>query len=105
MKRLYHFAAAAREISPIGAALVFAVAYLAGLAGNLAALLIAAALFIGLYAARFQGSGSGPLSASIVMPEPTPFEQLTAAGLECSRVEFRKPAPARQPKPQPSARA
>lgn len=41
----------ARSIPPAGAATIFAIAYIAGLLGSVAALFVAAALFVGLFAA------------------------------------------------------
>lgn len=64
---LVSIVAAARSINPMGAAAIFLVAWLAGLAGSLAALFVALALFAGLYGAKTVAS---PIVVQSVPAEP-----------------------------------
>lgn len=85
------------ERSPLTTLTVFLAAYIAAAIGPLAAVVVAA-LLIGIHFARPSSAAvlSSPRSTLIIpgdvqQAERSPFEQLTAAGLECSKVEFRKP--------------
>jgi hypothetical protein len=61
----------ARSLDPKGAAAIFAVAWLAGFAGSLAALLIAVALFAGFYGARVVASANVAAESPAPAAEPS----------------------------------
>lgn len=90
------------ERSPMTTLLVFIAAYVSACIGPLAAVVVAA-LLIGIHFARPSSAAvlSSPRSTLIIpgdvqQAERSPFEQLTAAGLECSQVTFKKPPQRKQ---------
>ena len=101
--RIMFAANSARDLNPIGAAILFAIAWAAGMAGSFAALLIAAALFAGLYLAKISAREIGPpaienppaiVSAEIMPPAAGPSSAITdalSAGLSIRKIEFAGP--------------
>lgn len=107
-----HALDSARSIPPAGAATIFAIAYIAGLLGSIAALFVAAALFVGLFAARLQAAELAParaetstivespqvlIPAAAVHPGPgacgPSIAEAIANGLQIRKIEFSGPAP------------
>lgn len=95
----------ARSIPPAGAATIFAIAYLAGLLGSVAALFVAAALFVGLFAAaraaelapaRAEKLNIVETKAAELLPAAAPSSPIADAianGLTIRKIEFSGPAP------------
>ena len=102
--RLMFAADSARAINPIGAAIIFALAWLAGFAGSFAALLVAAALLGGLYLAKQSAEISAPVNppaAPVIIPAAAvhpssgacgpSISEAIANGLQIRKIEFAGP--------------
>lgn len=98
---------ATRQLDPRAAAFIFALAYVAGLTGSVAVLLIAGALLAGLYGARvavaappivpppFRSEVSAPSQELITAPAGnSPLADALASGLQIKSVQFSLPATA-----------
>lgn len=95
---------AARSVHPGGVAVVFSLAYLAGVVGSIAAPLVVAALLFGLFVARqsnsapYRGEGLRVVDSGDFAPVASPLDSFAAAGLEVNSVTFKKPAASRAKK-------
>ena len=107
--RIVFAANSARDLNPIGAAILFAIAWAAGFAGSFAALLVAAAGFAGLYLAKISARELGPPAienppaAPVIVPESavlpisgacgpsSGIADAIAAGLSIRKIEFAGP--------------
>jgi hypothetical protein len=97
--RLVSAVGSVRSVNPAGAAVIFAVAYLAGAIGSLAVLLIAAALFAGLYSARIAARPAHDDAASLnrdvesarVASGPQLPLAMDCFGLPVSEIKFKAP--------------
>jgi len=94
-----------RTLHPSGALVLFLAAYLAGLAGSVAALAVVAAFLAGLYLVKAQPAAvvigratpqpvpSSPQPAATVQPAANPLaDMLGAAGLAVSQVTLKQPS-------------
>lgn len=105
-----HALDSARSIPPAGAATIFAIAYIAGLLGSVAALFVAAALFVGLFAAARAAEIKcetrtiptaivANTQAADLLPSPgpsaSPIADAIANGLTIRKIEFAGPSSAK----------
>lgn len=99
--QLFSLVSAARELEPSGAVVLFVAGWLAGLAGSISALLIAAALFAGLYGARIVAAAKVlptvdvqpiALAEPSAAPSSSPIAEALANGLTIKKIEFSQAA-------------
>ena len=111
MPQVKNILTATRQLDPRAAAFIFALAYIAGLAGSVAALLIVGALLAGLYGARvvatappivpppFRDVVLAPSQELLAAPvASSPLADAIASGLQIKSVQFSLPATARAKK-------
>lgn len=99
-----------RELNPIGAAVIFGLAWIAGMLGSFAALAVAAALLLGIFAVRAAAEHNPELTpeARTLREEPAYREPIglstnllhpfAASGLVINRLEFKQPTNGRAAK-------